>query len=216
MPLQRRLRANRLFYKRASTGTAVIASLALLILTPQPAYAHGQIPGIGDLLNGLLHPLITPAHILILLALGLYLGQQPSLKLKPLVIAFGCASACGLLVATKAGLDGISPPFIIFLAMGIATLVAFEKPAPVVTRVLLCVAAAAVLGLDSSPESGTASMMIKMLLGTWISLLVLVCDVAFYASLCQKKWLKIGIRILGSWIIAISFMVLAFYWKSAK
>lgn len=51
----------------------------------------------------------------------------------------------------------------------------------------------------------------KTLAGTWISLTVLLADIANYASFCTKKhWLKVGIRVIGSWIIAVALLMLAF------
>ena len=52
---------------------------------------------------------------------------------------------------------------------------------------------------------------IKTLSGTWIALVVLVCDIAIYVSLgAEAKWLQIALRVAGSWIIAIALLVLAF------
>ena len=45
-------------------------------------------------------------------------------------------------------------------------------------------------------------------------MVVLVINTGFYISLgLQKPWLKIGVRIIGSWLVAISLMVLAFALK---
>ena len=39
----------------------------------------------------------------------------------------------------------------------------------------------------------------------------LLFDVAYYTSLATRNhWPKVGVRILGSWIIAISLLMLAF------
>ena len=38
----------------------------------------------------------------------------------------------------------------------------------------------------------------------------LIFDVAYYTSLAMRgNWQRVGVRVLGSWIIAISLMVLA-------
>jgi hypothetical protein len=52
--------------------------------------------------------------------------------------------------------------------------------------------------------------LIKTLAGTWIMVIFLVFDLAYYTTLAMRRpWLRVGVRVLGSWIIAISFLVLA-------
>ena len=50
--------------------------LITILITPGTALAHGSIEGIGDFYSGILHPALVPAHLLVLLSLGLLLGQQ--------------------------------------------------------------------------------------------------------------------------------------------
>ena len=51
----------------------------------------------------------------------------------------------------------------------------------------------------------------KTLLGTWIMVVFLVFDIAYYTSLATRnQWPRVAIRIVGSWIISISLLVLAF------
>ena len=56
--------------------------LALLLAFPAAAQAHTPIPGMGEFAGGLLHPLTTPFHVLILLGLALLVGQQVPMRLK--------------------------------------------------------------------------------------------------------------------------------------
>ena len=90
-------------------------------------------------------------------------------------------------------------------------LLALEKPiSPWLMQILFAVAAL-MIGLDSRVESGGALAVFKTLAGTWISLLVVLADVAIYASYARKrKWTQIGVRVFGSWVVAISMLVLAF------
>jgi len=51
-------------------------------------------------------------------------------------------------------------------------------------------------------------------LGNWTCLNVLILDLALYVSMGeQARWLKIALRVTGSWIIAIGLMVLAFTFR---
>ena len=75
----------------------------------------------------------------------------------------------------------------------------------------LFAAAAFAIGFDSGPAKGSTPVVIKTLLGTWLMVVFLLFDVAYYTSLATRNhWPKVGVRILGSWIIAISLLMLAF------
>jgi urease accessory protein len=187
--------------------------LLALILTglPGTAHAHSPIAGAGDVVNGLLHPLLSPTHVLVLLALGLTAGRGQQSDLKLPMFAFIPLSALGLFLTTTGWIEMVHPTILIGIALVPASLLALEKmpPRSVLTALFGCGALA--LGLDSRVESSSASSTNKVLLANWISLNVLVADVAIYLSLIgAAKWLKIALRIVGSWMIAIGVLVLAF------
>ena len=88
--------------------------------------------------------------------------------------------------------------------------VALEKPLSPWACRTLSAAAAFAIGFDSAPEPSSAGGLLKTLLGTWVMVIFLVFDIAYYTSLAMRgSWSRVGVRVLGSWIIAISLMVLA-------
>lgn len=182
-----------------------------LFAFPATAQAHTPIEGIGDFLAGLVHPVTTPSHVLLLLGVGLLLGQHPPLKLKAPMLVFVPVSALGLLLTLTGWVSNVYPSVLLSVALGAAVIVALEKPIPPTGLYALLAGAAVALGLDSAVESSSTVSALKTLAGTWISLTVLLADIAIYASFCTKKqWLKFGIRVIGSWIIAVALLVLAF------
>src|SRR5262245_60165870 len=48
-----------------------------LLCFPTGAHAHTMIKGADEFFSGLLHPVLTPSHILLVIALGLLASQQP-------------------------------------------------------------------------------------------------------------------------------------------
>jgi hypothetical protein len=68
--------------------------------------------------------------------------------------------------------------------------------------------------LDSGADIGGKPLAIAgTLLGTWVSLGIGLINIAYYVSLAaerERKWIGIGLRIAGSWIFAISLLMLAF------
>jgi urease accessory protein len=178
---------------------------------PATAGAHTVVSGVGDYFSGVLHPLTTPAHVLVLLGLGLLAGQQSPLNLKTPLAVFIPVSALALGLTTTGIVKAVYPPVLISLALLAGLLVALEKPPTArVSRVLFALAALA-LGLDSTVETGSGLVIVKTLLGTWTGLILAVADIAYYSSRFTRwHWQKVGLRVAGSWITAASLMILAF------
>jgi len=99
-----------------------------------------------------------------------------------------------------------------FYLIALALLPIFQKNWQVLRAVFLASGALAI-GLDSTAEPGPALTIASTLLGTWFALLLVLVNVVHYSSLAaekNKQWLHIALRVAGSWIIAISVLVLAF------
>lgn len=200
--------------KRNRAGLGGLRLTALLaVALPASAQAHTTLKGMNDFWNGAFHPLLTPAHALLLLGLGLWLGQQVPLRLGWPVRGFLVFAAVGLALTTAGFLPGVPSAVLAALALGVGALVALEKPLPVLARSVVFAAAALAVGLDSGVETGGAVKVAMTLLGTWTALTVGLLNLAFYASMAtetRRKWLHIGLRVVGSWIVAITVLILAF------
>jgi urease accessory protein len=188
--------------------------LAGLIFLPIAAQAHSSIDASSDVINGLLHPLTTPTHLLIIVALGLMAGRQTKRELKAPFLIFAPLSALAFALTTAGWVSAVYPAILIATALCPAVLLALEKHPPVAITCALFAVAAVALGLDSAVEGGTPKKTIKILFGNWICLNVLIFDLAIYVSMgAQARWLRIALRVAGSWIIAIGLMVLAFTFR---
>ncbi len=127
------------------------------------------------------------------------------------MLVFVSGSALALLLTFTGWVSNVYPAILPGLALAAAVIVVLEKPIPPAGCYALLAASAVALGLDSGVESSSTGSVLKTLAGTWISLAVLLADIAIYVSYCTKKqWLKVGIRVIGSWIIAVSLLMLAF------
>jgi urease accessory protein len=175
------------------------------------AHAHLAVKGLGEVGNGALHPFITPAHALIILALGLLLGQRKPFELKHPVAMMAPVSAGALVLTTTGWFPGVYQPLLVAVALCCAVFVVIGRQFPASVYGSLCVVGVLGIGLDSAAEDGTAFAVAKTLIGTWISLNLVIPYIAICASNgADKPWAATAIRILGSWIVAISLMVLAF------
>lgn len=170
--------------------------------------AHGSIEGIGDLWNGVLHPLRCPSHLLVLVALALFAGQRH--RFKTAIIVFLSAAAAGLLFTRLPGVSETPAVFPCALSAIAGALVALRRPLPRIIPPILFGTAGFLLGWDSAPDQALGWTVFKLLLGTWLGLALLVLNLTNYAAMVPKRaWLKIAFRVLGSWITAISILYLA-------
>lgn len=198
--------------RRKLWSSRCLPVLILLFGFPAAAEAHMAIPGVGDFINGVLHPLRSPAHVLILMGLGLWMAQRTPPDFKTPMLVFAPLCAVALLFTITGKIAMVYPPILVCIALGTGILVVLEQPLPAwACRALFGIAAIAI-GLDSAVETGSTATVLKTLLGTWLCLVVVVFDLGAYLSLCTKrKWVRVGIRVLGSWITAITLLVLAFF-----
>jgi hypothetical protein len=173
--------------------------------------AHMAVEGAGQIASGALHPLITPAHALILLGLGLLVGQQVPLDLRVPIRVFAPVSAAALFLTMFWQVATVYQPVLVGIALCVGILVGLERKLSRLACGVLCAAAAFGIGTDSAVESGSNFVVIKTLIGTWLGMNVAVVYIAICASNgAGRKWSRAAIRIVGSWIIAISMLVLAF------
>lgn len=186
-----------------------LLALVALWAMPSVAQAHSAIKGIGTFYNGILHPLFVPAHVLVILALGLFMAQQGT-KTSQRTLAVAVVSALSGLVITFFVPTEILQPYILALAALLGVLAAISKGWPLWLGVLLAVIVGGIVGLDSAQTEQLGREKLTSMLGTGVGIsLLMLYFTALAHMLSKKEWQKIGIRVLGSWIAASSLMVLA-------
>ncbi len=189
------------------------ATFVCWLLSPAArVQAHTTFPGLGEYTSGFLHPLTTVPHLLVLLAIGLWLGQTRPLRIKEPAALVALAAAVGLLLTVPWHVGAMPQALPIALALLIGAGVAAEAPVPSWLKTGVCGLAVLFLGLDSGVEASfPPSSVAKILAATWASLVLCVVNAAFYVSLLPPiRPAQIGIRVAGSWIVAIAFLLLAF------
>jgi urease accessory protein len=165
-------------------------------LVSQGAAAHGAVQGLGNFFSGVVHPLFEPAQLIALVALGLLIGQRGLAATRPAASVGTTASTDTFLLAT-AGL------------IGLAVLTAARVP-----RALCAAVAAAVglgIGLGSGPEGAAGSARAVMLLGTAVGVCVWMFNVVGLVHEARRPWMRIGVRVVGSWIAASAVLVMALW-----
>jgi hypothetical protein len=157
--------------------------------------------------GGLLSPLTTPTHALALLALGLLIGRQHAIA--PPVTAFIVGLAAGLIAIARAVGESWAPDVLLAATAVSAGLVALERPLPRLVPAALAVIVGVALGMDSPPEVISVASAIVMLVGTGLGAGLAVAVIAAVAQHLTRWWQRLGLRIVGSWIVASAVLVLA-------
>jgi len=156
--------------------------------------------------EGFLNPLLTPAHVLTLVALALCIGQQKGRGATLLV--FALALAAGFLAIVLA--VETTPARMVLLAdaaaLGVMAAAAWT-PRPLVWP--LAAAAGTALALDSPPQAVTIAAAYATLAGTALGACAMLLVIATVAGHGTAHWQRHGLRILGSWIAASAMLVLA-------
>jgi urease accessory protein len=186
----------------------------ILLAFTQSAHAHGPVQPQFGFSVGLKHPFFVPAHLLAIAALGLRLGRHNGEKVIYPIILFGIA----LILGHLASLSGFFSSYleiallIMTIIIGLLTLMNIEiKPFEVtITSIIV----AMLVGVDSGVDAENLSTNLATLSGSAITAFFLyVCWIflILFVSKLNIEWMKIGIRVIASWITAIAAMVISLF-----
>jgi urease accessory protein len=186
-----------------------VVGVAALLVTMSPARAHGMASGIGGFYGGLLHPLLVPAHVLALAALGLCIGQQAPRQRAALLALFAASLAAGVIVIVSAFAVTAADDAILGVAAAAGLALAAARTHWLFVSAPLAVIAGAAVELDSVPEEISMSATFLGLAGTAVAAFLIVMLVSDLTAYWRRDWQRIAVRIAGSWIAASAILVLA-------
>jgi urease accessory protein len=162
---------------------------------------------IAGVVGGLMQ-FFVPTHLLVVVALGLLIGQG-ALRL---LVQLACL-ALGLLIGSVTiGFAVRETPAAIALlglaaAVGLVVVLAWTPPAVLVGAVTLIIGVG--LALNTPPQALTIPLAVAEQVGTILAVLAMVSLIALVARLAARPWQQIGLRVVGSWIAASAILVLA-------
>jgi urease accessory protein len=179
------------------------------MVIPGAAFAHSPIQGLTSFYNGMLHPLLVPAHLLSVVALGFLFGQRGANVMQTAIILFLVAMVVGLLGAGYGVVLSVETT-LLALAMLLGVLVALSLQMPIPVYWLLAVVTGFLLGIDSVQDAYTGKQKLGALVGSGTAIYLGLLYATVLAQAFQKRdWQKIAIRVVGSWIAASAMLVLA-------
>ena len=194
---------------RAASARRAAALALALCLPASPALAHGTLQA-GEFYSGFVQPVFHPESLLALLALLLWSTQlgEPDAYRVPFA---GCAAALAGAASAWLGSELAAVTWVERGAtLGIALLVAARRPLPGPAALALAVAVGFAAGHEAlAPELAALKRPWLFALGFAAALVVLW---GYLASLVQRfgaPWLRLGVRIAGSWIATVTLLVSA-------
>ena len=190
----------------------------LLVCMPGVVLAHAPIEGMDSFYNGVLHPVLVPAHLLAIVSAGLLIGQQGVKRMQVPLITFLLVLIAALIVTGQFDLalpESAGEMYLLSRAVLCGVLVALELELSLVPLMTIAVVVALLVGFDSSQPELQGRAKLAILTGTGVGGFLLMLYAAAAAEFASRAWQKIGIRILGSWATASAFIVLAFTFASA-
>lgn len=197
-----------------------IALLAApLLLAAARADGHTITPGTTGFTDGLQHPFLLPAHVMVLLGVGLLLGAQEIARWRiPLYAGLGgllAGLAAGPLVTTPA-LEAALVIALLASAAVLGGLNALARPLPTVLLILVTTLPLAAIGLESAPE-GSLQQVFAALAGSALAAIFALLNLMILANYARmnagQSWQAIGLRVVGSWIAAAAILVLALQFR---
>lgn len=185
---------------------AVLLLAAALLLVPNSASAHLVTTGMGPVYDGIAHLTLTPQDLIPAISLALFAGLRgPDHGRRTLFLLPFFWFVGGL-----AGISGVGssldfPAAILFIVLGL--LVAGDLQLPLFVTTLVVSVAGMILGLMNGRGlmEGPA---LKGLMGATIALFVLIAILSATAIVLGRSWKRIGIRVVGGWIVATGVLLL--------
>jgi len=164
-------------------------------------------PVLDGFYTGFINPFLVPAHVLVLVGLGLMIGRQSSRLIA--FTAFAAGLAAGLVALAHAVGQTSAPMALLVGAVAVGLITAAGVPLPLVVGAPLAAAIGMAVGLDSPPQATSLRAAYAALVGTGVGAALLVGTITMVAGRMTRPWQRIGVRLLGSWVAASALMVLA-------
>ena len=186
-----------------------LGALIAVVLPPLPAHAHTPIEGLGTFYSHLLHPLSVLSHALLLISVGIMLGQQGRARARRALMVLAGAFMFGLAAESSTSINIVREPMLILAALTIGAAVSLDWRLPDLATSSLAAYSGLLVGLDSGPGLAGLRETALATAGVTMGVMYLTTTIAGALVALDKPWQRVGIRIVGSWIVAVSILVLA-------
>jgi urease accessory protein len=182
--------------------------IACAILVPLCAHAHSPIKGVMPFYGGVMHPFIVPAHVMAMMALGLFMGRQPQDHSGRLMLSLFAPMVLGVALTGWMGDPDTDIPLLVATCV-VAVAVAWGRPWPSALAMAAIGSSALLVGLGSAPDGITGNARWLHLAGCCLGVMVGASAMYIVVEHVQRPWQHIAMRVVCSWIAASALLVLA-------
>lgn len=190
---------------------------ALLIALAGDARAHAFSPDAGHFYNGLMHAFIDPGQVLILLGLGLLAAQRDLVTARTVVIGMPLLALIVSALPVPADWLPAAEAGVLLGAGLVALSVVLARPCAAHWLQGLALVSALGPGLVNAAELARASWLVPRLYlsGAALGIFLLLMSCFVLASTARRLFgahAELAMRVLASWLLAGSLLLLALRW----
>lgn len=196
----------------ASRWPLMIPVTIVAILFPLRADAHLNSTGMGPVYDGLLHFFLSPEDVLAVLALAFFAGQRGAAHgRRALLVLPGAWLAGSLFGLTVTARTGVAPTFVPFLLVGglLAADAALSLSATTTVGGLM----GSFCGFFNGVDIGRSPDGVLVVLGLVSAIFVVVAIASSFVVSLRQQWLRIAVRIVGSWMVASGLLMLGWTFR---
>lgn len=188
---------------------AVLAAAIAVLCCPSPAAAHLVTTGMGPVYDGIGHLLLTPEDLVPVLALSLYAGLGGAADGRRTMFLLPLAWFAGGVAGSMArGVPALPAPALSFLVVGGLVAADLRMPSNAVSALAVVVGLVHGFFNGAALREGAGTL---GLLGILVMLFVLVPLASAFVVSLRKPWMRIAVRVTGSWVAASGLLLLGWY-----
>ena len=181
---------------------------AVAALAAPNAHAHLVETGFGAFYDGLAHVVLTPADLLVVLALALLAGQRGTTAARYALFALPLAWLAGALLGAGWTALGALPLWTTMSFLLAGVLVALDARIRDAGVAVLAVAGGMLHGLVNGATTGPPGASALALGGATTAVFCLMAIVSAEVTAMPAGWPRIAVRVGGSWIAAAGVLML--------
>jgi urease accessory protein len=191
--------------------------LALAVVSfPAVAQAHLVTTGLGPVYDGIGHLFLSPEDWLAVLALALLAGLSGPSFGRRVLFALPLAWIAGGIVGLGRSSELSLPVATTLTLLVVGALVAVGRKLPMGIVVGLTILVGGLHGYLNGTAMSGARLGLLGLIGVAGALFVLVALVAAFVVSLRAPWTRIAVRVAGSWIVAISMLILGWTFRAGS
>ena len=179
----------------------------LLCVLPQAAHAHLASTGFGSYYDGVAHLVMTPGDLLVVIGLGLLAGSGGAAAGRTVLVALPAAWLTGGFVGMH--WPGGELTVLLVLSFGVmGALVALDWQLPQVVVLALACGAGLLHGYDNGTTMTAGGRTWLALLGAATAVFVMATLLPALLVSLRQQWMRVAVRVAGSWIVAVAILML--------